>query len=123
MFYQNCKNQQTRLSGFQKGLAPMKALIKIYHQYRLVLVFVLLASTITSERPMRHWLVVPTFVSVWLAKVFKWGVTGFTLYILFFNGIHLPWWLSVASVITGEILSIAVAAAEMEMKHYGYLNS
>lgn len=72
---------------------------------------------------MRRWMVIPTFVAVWLARVFKWGVTGFTLYILFFNGIHLPWWLSVASVITGEVLSIAIAAAEMEMKHYGYLNS
>lgn len=101
----------------------MRSLIKIYEHYRLVLVFVLFASTINSERPMRHWLVIPTFLAVLLAKVFKWGVTGFTLYILFFNGIHLPWWLSVASVITGEILSIAVAAAKMEMKHYGYLNS
>ncbi|QHF00616.1 hypothetical protein LCG56_28010 (plasmid) [Pseudomonas cannabina pv. alisalensis] len=123
MFYQNCNNQQSRISGLQKCLGPLKSLIKIYQHYRLILVFVLLASTITSERPMRHFLVIPTFVAVWLAKVFKWGVTGFTLFILFFNGIHLPWWLSVASVITGEVLSIAVAAAEMEMKHYGYLNS
>lgn len=101
----------------------MKSLFKIYQHYRLVLVFVLLASTISSEGPMRPWLVLPSFVAVWLAKVFKWCVTGFTLYILFFNGIHLPLWLSVASVITGEVLSLAVAAAEMEMKHYGYLNS
>jgi len=93
------------------------------NRLRLVLVFVFFASTITAERPMKHWLVKPTYVAVLLAKYAKWVITGFSLYLYFFHGVQSPLWLSAASVLTGEVLSVAIAAAEMEMKHYGYLNS
>ncbi|MCU9528540.1 hypothetical protein [Pseudomonas mosselii] len=90
---------------------------------RLVLVFVFFASTITSERPMKLWLVKPTYVAVLLAKYAKWVISGFSLYVYIFHGIQSPLWLTAAGVVTGEVLSVAIAAAEMEMKHYGYLNS
>lgn len=97
--------------------------MKPVNNIRLVLVFVLLATTITAERPLKHWLVKPTYRAVLLAKYVKWGITGFSLYLYFFHGIQSPLWLTAASLMTGEVLSIAIAAAEMEMKHYGYLNS
>lgn len=113
----------TLRSGFNEGIALKTRLLKPYHKVLITLVFVFIAASICHERPMKRWLVIPAFVGIWLAKVFKWAVTAFSIYVLFSHGIHSPWWLTVGSLLTTVLVDIAFAAAKMEMNHIGYLNS
>lgn len=123
MLYKTSKSFQIVKSVYANGKRLALQIKDRYIHIRLVLVFVFVARTISIERPMLKCLVLPSFMAIHLARIFRWGITGFTLYILFCHGIHLPLWIKVLSVFAGETLAIAIAAAEMEMKHYGYLSS
>lgn len=92
-------------------------------RYCRSILFALFLEIVGTCSPARKWLALVMYPSLQVATKVKWAITGYALYQLFFHGIHLPLWLSVASVFTSALLVIALAAAKMESQHHGYLTS
>jgi hypothetical protein len=92
-------------------------------RYCRSILFALFLEVVGTCPPARKWLALVMYPSLQIASKVKWAITGYALYQLFFHGIHLPLWLSAASVFTSVLLVIALAAAKMESQHHGYLTS
>lgn len=94
-----------------------------YRRFRNSILFAVLALTVRNGGSMRGWAVKPSYRAVVLAKYFQWAIKGFSWYVLLFHSIHQPIWLTVVALLTSEVVSVAVAAGEMEMKDRGHLAS
>lgn len=94
-----------------------------FKRYYLSILFALLFEIVGTCAPARKWLAVMMYPSLQIASKVKLGITGYALYLLFFHGIHLPFWLTVSSVLTSGLLVVTLAAAKMEYQHHGYLTS
>lgn len=94
-----------------------------FKRYFRSLLFALLLETIGMGTPARKWLAVVMYPSLQVASKVKWGITGYALYLFFYRGIHMPFWLTALSLFTSALLVVALAAAKMEVQHHGYLSS
>ncbi|MGF6282062.1 hypothetical protein ABH908_000451 [Pseudomonas frederiksbergensis] len=94
-----------------------------FKRYFRSLLFALLLETIGMGTPARKWLAVVMYPSLQVASKVKWGITGYALYLFFYRGIHMPFWLTALSLFTSVLLVVALAAAKMEFQHHGYLSS